>query len=414
MIIPMRSLVVYALMLFSARSVGQFWDQRADFPSTAYSGYGFSIGERVYAGGGIGSLSPFAMYSGFQEYLPGSDTWVQRAPLPGPERYGTSGFSVNGKGYVLAGWGTSALTDVWEYDPIADSWTQKSSFPGAARYTHVSVGVGNKAYVGLGYNPWMNDWWEFDPIADTWTQRAPLPGAGRQSCGAFVIDGNVYVTVGASDVNNITATLHTELYRYTPANDTWTLRSPFPALGRAIPYCFSFDGVGYVIGGSTGDANGHSVLNDAWAYSPLSNGWYQLGLFPGIPMYGGFACTTSLNAYIGTGSTAISNSSWGATSLTPAFWEYSPSGLVGITELTAENDLLVQPMGDGLLVRWDATRDARTLRLFDGTGRLVREQAVQASHGQAFCATGNLGTGAYVVHLVGAKESRHRKVVVVN
>ena len=407
---------IFLLALIAAPSAfAQYWNQRADFPSTNYAPYGFSIGDRVFVGGGISGLAPFTEFPGLQEYLPASDQWVARTACPGPMRYGVAGFSINGKGYVVGGWSGSpptALNDVWEYDPMADAWTQKNNFPGSARYSCVSVATSTKAYIGLGHATWLNDWWEYDPGQDSWTQRATLPGPGRAACGAFVINDEVYVTAGSRDVMNLTATFLLDLFRYSPDTDTWTALAPFPALGRSAPYSFTYGGLGYVMCGGGGDANSHDEYNDAWAYSPGTDQWYQLGLFPGVGMAGGLACCTSTTCYIGTGATGTASNSWVATEITAAFWEYHPTGLIGLDELQAGDGIRVVPSADGLLVQWPATARAQQLHLFDMGGRVVRTQTLNNNSGQALCSTGDLASGLYVVQVNGDGYAERVKVMV--
>jgi N-acetylneuraminic acid mutarotase len=231
-------------------ATGQYWTSKAPFPVTAEVGYSFTIDNRMFVGGGLSAVSPATEYTGLNEYIPATDSWEPRAPLPAA-RYGVGGFSINGKGYVACGWhiGSPQLTDLWEYDPIADSWTQKASFPGGGRYSCISVATGSKGYLGLGYTPYANDWWEYDPLIDTWTQKAPFPMTGRQAASAFVIDGEVYVGLGARDVTALSATLYDDWYRYDPVADTWTAIATFPAAPRIGSYAFSFAGIGYVFCG---------------------------------------------------------------------------------------------------------------------------------------------------------------------
>jgi hypothetical protein len=93
----------------------------------------------MFAGGGLNELGPFEEYIGLNEYLPATNTWVPRTPIP-TARYGVGGFTINGKGYVACGWHAgSQLYDLWQYDPVADSWTQKADFPPGGRYSTISV-----------------------------------------------------------------------------------------------------------------------------------------------------------------------------------------------------------------------------------------------------------------------------------
>ncbi|MBK7084508.1 MAG: hypothetical protein IPH53_07505 [Flavobacteriales bacterium] len=85
----------------------QYWNQRANLPDTTYAPYGFSVGDRVFMGSGVRSLAPFAENTGFNEYLPVSDSWVPRSPCPGPARHGVGGFSLKRQGLWVCGWSGS-------------------------------------------------------------------------------------------------------------------------------------------------------------------------------------------------------------------------------------------------------------------------------------------------------------------
>jgi len=236
---------------------------------------------------------------------------------------------------------------------------------------------------------------------------------GRAACGAFVIDDEVYVTVGSRDVTSTTATFLMDLYKYSPTSDSWTALAPFPAAGRSGPYSFSFGGVGYVICGSGGDENAHEVFNDAWAYRPETDQWYQLGLFPGIPMCAGFACSTSSTCYIGAGSTAIDSSSWVASELTDAFWEYQPAGLIGLEELPGEKEIHVLADGEGVQVRWSASLRPDALQLLDVRGRAVRTERLNNGASRSRLMTADLASGLYVVRVTGADFAVQEKVMLV-
>ena len=76
---------------------------------------------------------------------------VQSLPAAAPARHHPTTFSIDGKGYLVAGAeaNTVALGDCYEYDPNSDSWTQKNDFPGLARGFAYSVSSDTKGYLGF-------------------------------------------------------------------------------------------------------------------------------------------------------------------------------------------------------------------------------------------------------------------------
>jgi hypothetical protein len=68
-------------------------------------------------------------------YDPATDTWTQKADLPGAARSSAVAFTAAGKGYVGTGYdGIDKLKDLYEYDPAKNIWTKKADFAGSARY----------------------------------------------------------------------------------------------------------------------------------------------------------------------------------------------------------------------------------------------------------------------------------------
>jgi N-acetylneuraminic acid mutarotase len=330
-------------------------------------------------------------------------------------RYGVGGFALNGKGYVACGWhtGSPALTDLWQYDPTSDAWTQKASLPGAGRYSCISVATSTKAYLGLGYTPWMNDWWEYDPDLDTWTAKASFPMVGRQAANAFVIDDQVYVGLGARDVVASTATLYDDWYRYDPLLDTWTAIAPLPAPPRLAAYAFSFNGIGYVMGGAGVQGSTKVVYNDMWAYSPPYDQWLMMGLFPGTPMNAGIALPTSTSVFMGTGGVGLGDANWVPTGLTDAWWEYRPGGIASVEETSSDHGLLAFQQGDELVIRREISTSAATIELIDVSGRKASGPVTLApTVMEERLAIGQLASGVYVLRMVDGEQIIAERVVI--
>ena len=100
------------------------------------------------------------------------------------QRHHTVSFSINSKGYSIAG--TSPIIgrskNVQEYDPVNDSWTNLGDYPGPARAQGIGQTWNGKGYFGFGSEnsgALLTDLWEFDPIGFTFTQLPSCPGVGR-------------------------------------------------------------------------------------------------------------------------------------------------------------------------------------------------------------------------------------------
>src|SRR5437016_11996965 len=88
---------------------------------------------KVYVVGGFQQSLPF-ITPAVEEYNPATDTWRERAPLPGGLHHAGIGV-VNDRLYVIGGverslfsvW--SPVTTVYEYDPAAHRWTARQPMP---------------------------------------------------------------------------------------------------------------------------------------------------------------------------------------------------------------------------------------------------------------------------------------------
>jgi len=112
----------------------------------------FIANEKVYLGTGISN----GLYKNdFWEFDPITEIWTRKLDLNEEEEYVISrsnavGFSINGLGYIAAGYAGSALGDIWEYSPNSDTWEEISSLEATLRQDPVSFSNGSRAFVLLG------------------------------------------------------------------------------------------------------------------------------------------------------------------------------------------------------------------------------------------------------------------------
>jgi len=107
-------------------------------------------------------------------YEPAQDIWYQvisAGTFPGHAVRGSGEFFLNGKFYIVGGYGTTfgdITKEVWEFDPVSYQWTQMQDFDGTARRFTKSFVINDKAYICTGTNGTnFNDLWEFNRTANT-------------------------------------------------------------------------------------------------------------------------------------------------------------------------------------------------------------------------------------------------------
>ncbi len=100
------------------------WTAMANMPlvgSTVMSAAGFSTGGRIFFKASYAANNSTSNpRNDFQEYVPASNSWVQRADAGGGLRWFGAAFSINGKGYLTLGTRSamgSFKVDSWEYTP---------------------------------------------------------------------------------------------------------------------------------------------------------------------------------------------------------------------------------------------------------------------------------------------------------
>ena len=279
------------------------WAQMSNMPDSTFTfGSSFTIGNKGY-------VLNTRCYNELWEYDSQNDTWTKKTNFPGVCRFLTTGFSINGKGYVGLGRNNNNLqeTDFWEYDPTTDSWTQKAQFPGIGRDNAVGFSIDNKGYLGTGFTPtaqlsgiYHGDFWEYDPTLDTWTQKANVPDSARESAVGISLNGKGYLGLGSPKYPNQG---HTYFYEYDPTLDAWTQKQSVPeAAIRDLACIFHLHNEIYVVGGiRLSGPNSPEYLSTCLKYNPASNAWSYQSSFGGSAAAGQVALTFSNAAYVGAG-----------------------------------------------------------------------------------------------------------------
>jgi N-acetylneuraminic acid mutarotase len=302
------------------------WVRRSEF-----EGYGrteavsFTIGNRVYVGGGYDGNERLADFWEFDEP---TGTWLQKAPFPGTPRNSAVAFSINGKGYIGTGYdeNDNKLKDFWEYDPATDVWTRKADFGGTARYNAVGFSISGKGYIGTGYDGnYLKDLWEYTPgitsiDPGTWTQKASLTGSKRTEAVVFVYNNLAYIVGG---FNN--GTYVNDFWVYNPVSNSWTEKRKISTVNSDEDYDDDYgenirrgNAVAFVMGNKAfltcGTMSG--VTGTTWAYNIDNDTWVQKTSLEGSAREGALGFTVNGKGFIVTGS----NSSYYFDDL----WEFLP------------------------------------------------------------------------------------------
>jgi N-acetylneuraminic acid mutarotase len=220
--------------------------------------------------------------------------WKKAAPFPEPDEE-LYGVAVNGKLYVIGGWGDGKARGVtYEYDPATDKWAKKKSMPRPGHHAALAAANG-KIYVMGGFvapqdtqipvgGAWqpIDDAWEYDPAADSWKSLPPLPSK-RGAAVAVEAGGKIYVIGGVTTVEGSKdpfftffgpARVLTTNDVYDPATNKWESRRPM-TVARNHAFAGAVNGKIYVIGGRTGHGFILSATNTdvVEEYSPVSDTW---------------------------------------------------------------------------------------------------------------------------------------------
>ena len=201
------------------------WTQKTDMPTPRWSHTSAVVNGNIYViGGGVSEPSE-RLLSTVEEYDPTTDTWTRKADMPTERGFITpSSPVVEGRVYVIGGWGVSGvLSTVEEYDPATDTWTRKADMT-ASRYCLGTVAVGRKIYAIGGTTDivTLHTVEEYDPMTDTWTRKADMPLEVWALC-ANVVNGKIY-TIGGRPGTRACRWVQ----EYDPASDSWTRKADMP------------------------------------------------------------------------------------------------------------------------------------------------------------------------------------------
>jgi len=201
---------------------------------------------------------------------------------------------------------------------VLGNWVTKAYYGGIERSDGTCFEINGFGYYGMGRdrdNDYIADMWRYDPANDSWTQVASFPGTLRTYNFSVANDTKGYVGTGYDEKYDLA-----DFWEYDPStneNDTtklagkWTQLEDFPGGKRRDATAFS---IGTAIYAGTG-YNGldKTYFNDFYKYD---NGkWENLRQFPGQKRKGANTCVMDGKGYLISGLHS---------SMMVDFWRYNP------------------------------------------------------------------------------------------
>ncbi len=219
-------------------------------------------------------------YHNFYKYNSQTNTWTQKANVPGQAYDYLVSFGVNGKGYTGMGYDLNTQhNEMYQYDPVSNQWIQKNNSPISG--APVSMVVNNLVYLVKAPLVWM-----YNPVSDSYTQKNNFPGNSLpfSSSSSFVINDIGYFISG------------TECWKYNTSSDTWLQKASLPGYLK-VQAGFSSNNYGYVLGDSSQATYNLNYPLHLWRYDPLQNNWMRI--YDDYPGYGAYLIKTfSLNGVV--------------------------------------------------------------------------------------------------------------------
>ncbi|MFC2186367.1 IPT/TIG domain-containing protein [Fulvivirgaceae bacterium LMO-SS25] len=241
------------------------WTRVNDFPGKPRAkASSFTIENIAYVG--LGSENPYPNNQEFDKnhlddfysYDASLDEWIIVNPLPAIGRHSAASFSLNSKGYIIAGYvgvdnplGNSKYTkESWEFDPVANKWNQIINFP-VETGEDAGFDINNKGYV---YN--YNNLWEYEN--NVWKLLTTTNQSTKDNLG-FGINGLAYFGLGDSYGSN-------NIYEFDLSNSELSSKPLISGLGHWGSSVFIINNKAYIMGG----INIYGGLKSAvWEFDPM-------------------------------------------------------------------------------------------------------------------------------------------------
>jgi hypothetical protein len=209
-------------------------------------------------------------------------------------------------GYVLIN------NNLYMFDPVTTGWTLIANFPYARAYRDYIFYLNNEIYVGSGCDNYGNSGYlyKYDGVKKLWIEKKASDNLTYSNyISYYSIQNEGYIL---HDKNNTGVFM----YKYDPANNTWTTLTTYP-LKLSYGFChFFIDNTIFTCPGFIENWNYENISNQVWQYDILNNEWKAL---QDRPKYMSVAMSISINGkgYI------FCRRDWNS-GFAAEFWEFDP------------------------------------------------------------------------------------------
>lgn len=256
------------------------WSDIAELPGRRYDSHAVAFRESIFVVGGMDGANYLSSVLSFTQQ-PNLEPTVQQCPTlrvssksPMPTgRYGAYAAAIGGIAYVIGGYNDQTFLNVNEvYVPSSDSWTEKAPMPSKLQ-TWVPSGavVGEKLYVigGNAEGKCTNLNQIYDSVSNTWSTGRPMPTPRCHL--AVVAHGDLIYAIGGTNTRgNI---FYGTVEVYDPALDKWSRAASMPYGLHDIATVSLNDQI-YVVGGRNPTLS-QDELNVVEAFNPQSGSWIR-------------------------------------------------------------------------------------------------------------------------------------------
>ena len=219
------------------------------------------------------------------EYIDTLNTWLIKVNHPNAKRR-PGGISINNRGYSVGGYTSSSLGDVNQYNvdihadnivisliidepagfkiPVNGVWSARAGNP-SGRSDSISFSILDKHLTALGFNgsSVSNRSDRFDDILNSWTITGS-PATARNIGAGFSFNELGYavggIDGGGSNVNLVD--------QFDPSSGLWVVKAALPQVLSYLP-SFATESYGYTAGGYTGSV----LVKNVYRYDDTINTW---------------------------------------------------------------------------------------------------------------------------------------------
>ncbi len=148
------------------------WEQIADFGGTARK---FAVGHMIGTEGYVMMGDDGVYKNDSWVYVSQFDVWAPLTGLPGAGRSGVASWVDYPSIFIACGEKAdgTVTNEVWEYNIFGEDWVQRASVPGPMRKHPVAFSINGMGYLGAGYAPggqFLDDFYSYQRVLTTQNQ----------------------------------------------------------------------------------------------------------------------------------------------------------------------------------------------------------------------------------------------------